>query len=293
MSSHKPLFAFFGTPIMAVYVLDALEARGLLPALVVCTPDKPKGRGLELTPTPAKEWALARGIDVITPVSLKDLSAMPELTNTDWDIFVVAAYGKLIPKLVLDIPRRGCLNVHPSLLPKFRGPSPVVSAILADEHTTGVSVMLMDEQMDHGPVVAQGRIEFAPEDWPQRASVLTELLFTEGANLLAEVLPQWLAGEVTPVVQDELQVSLTKKFTPEDALVNPLGDAHQELLKIRAFDLGPRPYCFATLQNGQEARVVITDAEIQDGKLVLLKVIPEGKKEMAFEEFLRNGAKIH
>src|SRR5262249_41037008 len=145
-----PLFAFFGTPHFATVVLDALEAHGMLPALIITAPDKPQGRGLELSPSPAKKWAQERGIDVITPATLKDEQLIAELRNTEWDVFVVAAYTKLIPKSILEIPKHGCLNVHPSLLPKFRGPSPALSAILADERETGVSVMLMNEKMDEG-----------------------------------------------------------------------------------------------------------------------------------------------
>jgi methionyl-tRNA formyltransferase len=188
MSAKKPLFAFFGTPSVGVMVLERLEAHGMLPALVVTAPDKPRGRGQTLSPTPVKAWALERGIDVVEPVSLKDAGFLESLQNTDWDVFVVAAYNKLIPKNILDLPRRGCLNMHPSLLPLFRGPSPIMSAILADEREVGVSIMLMDEKMDAGPVVAQARVEIAPEDWPLHNAVLEGLLATEGGSLMSEVM---------------------------------------------------------------------------------------------------------
>jgi methionyl-tRNA formyltransferase len=281
MSAQEPLFAFFGTPRFAVQVLDALEANGLVPALVVTAPDKPRGRGLELSPSPVKEWALERDIDVLTPATLKDENFLAELGNTEWDVFTVAAYAKLIPKNILELPRRGCLNVHPSLLPKFRGPSPALSAILADERVTGVSLMEMSETMDAGPVVAQARVELEESEWPPKGSLFEELLATEGGNLLAETMPLWIAGEVTAEVQDESNASFTRKFTDEDALINLLGDARAELLKIRAFDKGPRAY-FKT-QDGK--RVIITDAGIENGALKLLRVIPEGKKEMSFEEY--------
>src|SRR6185312_10782839 len=178
---RKPLFVFFGTPRFAVRVLDALEANGHMPALIITAPDKPAGRGLEMKPAPAKEWALERGIDVLTPSTLKDEQLVAELQNSDWDVFVVAAYSKLLPKRVLDIPRKGALNVHPSLLPKFRGPSPAVSAILADERATGVSIMQMAEKMDAGPIIAQARIELeeSEEGWPPKGSEFETLLATE------------------------------------------------------------------------------------------------------------------
>ena len=280
---NKPLFAFFGTPHFSTVVLSALEAHGLLPALVITAPDKPRGRGLEVSPSPVKEWALERGIDVLTPVTLKDETLVSELANTDWDIFVVAAYNKLIPKSVLDIPRRGCLNVHPSLLPKFRGPSPALSAILADERTTGVTVMQMSEKMDEGPIVAQAKVELEEDAWPPKGSMFEDLLAQEGGNLLAEILPDWIAGEITPEEQDASQATYSKKFTSEDALVDLSSDARQNLLKIRAFDKNPRAY-FITPEG---KRVIITEAEIREGKLEILKVIPEGKKEMEHKDFLR------
>jgi len=292
---QTPLFAFFGTPRFSVRVLNALEANGLLPALVVTAPDRARGRGMEVSPSPAKEWALARGIEVAEPATLKDGVLAGELRNSEWDVFIVAAYAKLIPKDILDIPRRGCLNVHPSLLPRFRGPSPVLSAILADERRTGVTIMEMAEKMDAGPVVSQATIELEEKDWPPRGSVFEDLLATEGGNFLAETLPGWLSGEITGTPQDESGATFTHKFTDEDArLVFPEGkmptgkEAREALCKIRAFDKNPRAYFLAPGKNGTEERVIITEAAIEDGALVLLKVIPEGKKEMDYSVWTQN-----
>lgn len=279
---EKPLFAFFGTPHFAVVVLDALERHGLVPALVITAPDKKRGRGLEQSPSPTKAWALERGIDVLTPETLKDEQFVAELANSDWDVFVVAAYNKLIPKNILEIPRRGALNIHPSLLPKLRGPSPALSAILGNERTTGVSVMQMSEAMDAGPIVAQAKVELEEDAWPPRGAMFEDLLATEGANLLAEVLPDWLASTITPEVQDESKATFSRKFVDADALVDLAGDAHEQLLKIRTFDHGPRAYF---LKDGK--RVIITDAEIVEGVLMITKVIPEGKKETMYADFER------
>ena len=272
-------FVFFGTPHFATVVLDALEAKGVLPALVVTAPDKRSGRGMELKPCPAKVWALERGIDVLTPLTLKNEAFLAELQNTEWDVFVVAAYAKLIPKNLLEMPRRGALNVHPSLLPKFRGPSPAVSAILADERATGVTIMQMTEQMDAGPVVAQAKVELEEDAWPMPGSQFEELLATEGGNLLAETLPFWIDGTVTPEPQNEKDATFTKKFIDTDSLIDLQGDARQNFLKIRAFDKNPRAHFFTP--NGK--RVIITDAELVDGTLKILKVIPEGKKEQEYK----------
>ncbi len=289
--TDQPLFAFFGTPHFSVVVLDALEKNGMLPALVITAPDKPQGRGLEVLPSPAKMWALERGIDVLTPATLKDEQFAAELGNTEWDVFVVAAYNKLIPKAVLDMPKAGCLNVHPSLLPKFRGPSPALSAILFDERITGVSIMQMSEKMDEGPVVAQARIVLEEETpgvpgWPPKGSDFEDLLAQEGGNLLAETIPFWIKGEITPVPQDSSEATYSKKFSSADAEIDVGGNARAQLLKIRAFDKNPRAFYFAE-KNDKKIRVIITDAEVVDGALRILKVIPEAKKEMQYEDFLR------
>lgn len=281
--SKKPLFAFFGTSVVAVYVLLALEKNGYLPALIVTLPDSKQGRGMILHPSPTKEWALARGIDVLTPATLKDESLLAELANTDWDVFLVASYAKLIPKNILDIPRRGSLNVHPSLLPKFRGPSPILSAILADERSTGVTIMQMVEAMDAGPIVAQAKVELEEDAWPPKGTVFEELLANEGGNLLAEVLEPWIANEITPEVQDESAATYTKKFEGTDAQINLDNEPRANLLKIRAFDRNPRAY-FLTPEG---KRVIITEAELKEGMLNILRVIPEGKKEMPYSDFLR------
>lgn len=281
--SKDCMWAFFGTPRFAVHVLNALEANGLVPALVITSPDKPAGRGLELKPSAAKAWAQERGIDVITPATLKDETLVAELKNSDWDVFVVAAYAKLIPKTVLDIPRRGVLNVHPSLLPKFRGPSPALSAILADERSTGVSIMHMDEKMDHGPIVAQAKVELEESAWPPKGSEFEQLLATEGGNLLAESMPLWIAKKIDAVPQDDSQATHTRKFTDVDSRIDLNGDPHEQLRKIRAFDKNPRAH-FIT---DEGKRVIITDAEVIDGTLLIKKVIPEGRKETDYNLFVQ------
>ncbi|MEK7109030.1 MAG: formyltransferase family protein [Patescibacteria group bacterium] len=249
--AKKPLFAFFGTSIDSRFALEQLERRGLEPALVIDSKEIP-----------------------------------PDLANTDWDFFLVASYGRILRKEVLDTPRRGCLNIHPSLLPKFRGPSPYVSAILADERETGVTIMQMAETMDTGPLLAQARIEIAAEDWPPKGLLLSQMLFTEGVNLLAEVLPEYLAGTLPLEPQDEKLATYTKKFNDEDARIDLAGDPRQNFLKTQAFDKNPR----AHFVDKKGRRVVVTDARFADGKLEILTVIPEGKKEMPFKAYCASRA---
>ncbi len=279
----QPLFAFFGTPHIATLVLDRLEAAGLAPALIVTAPDKPAGRGLELKPSAVKLWAIERGIDVIAPATLKDTLLVAELQNTDWDVFVVSMYAKIIPKAVLDIPKHGCLNVHPSLLPKFRGPSPVLSAILQDERHTGVTIMKLDEKMDEGPILAQAKIELDEDVWPPKGSEFEALLAQEGGDLLAEVLPLWVEGKIPTEQQNHAEATYTGKYSDEDACIDLTADPRHNFLKIRAFDKSPKPYFLTSAGK----RVIIKDAEFNDGQLVITRVTPEGKKEMDYKDFLR------
>ena len=158
-------FAFFGGEPLAVPVLNELEKVGLKPSLVVCNPDRRQGRKMVPTPPPVKVWASDRKIPIWQPETLKDEKELEILASVNWDLFVVVAYNKILPKSVIDIPKYGTLNVHPSMLPLLRGASPIRSTILNDmRENCGVSIMLMDEEMDHGPILRQEKIAIAKED---------------------------------------------------------------------------------------------------------------------------------
>ena len=236
-----PLFVYFGTPLFAKIILEELEEKGLLPQLVVTAPDKPKGRKLLVTPSDVKLWANAHDIPVLTPHNLKDANCITELSKIKWDLFVVAAYGKIIPKSILEIPKHGVLNVHPSLLPKFRGASPIESAILSDEKFTGVTIMKLDEEMDHGPIIASR--ERIINNWPPKGSELTEDLAHFGGALLADIIPEWLNG-LKAFPQDHARATFTKKITKEDGLIDLGGDPLQNYKKIKAYDEWPGAYYF-------------------------------------------------
>lgn len=280
-------FGFFGSSELSVYVLDALERAGFLPEIVVTTPDKPRGRNLVLSPTEVKTWAQARAIPVLTPPSLKDDAVIADLKLAPCDVYIVASYGKIIPESILYLPPRKTLNVHPSLLPKYRGPSPIQSMILADERHIGVSIMELDKEMDHGPIVASK--EVLPAVWPMREIDLEKLLGEEGGALLASLLPDWIAGKLLPKEQDHKSATYTKKITKEEGLLDLTGDPHTNLLKIFAFQRFPKPYFFdePVAKDGMRKRIIVTDASIEDGKLILKKVIPEGKREMPWSDYLK------
>jgi methionyl-tRNA formyltransferase len=279
-------FAFFGTPELAVTVLEELQKVDLIPAVIITRPDKPKGRSGHTSPPPTKEWALANSVDILQPEKMKG-EFLEEMKNSDWDLFVVAAYGKILPKELLDIPKKGTLNVHPSLLPRLRGPSPIRSAILNDERETGVTIMLLDEKMDHGPILAQASV--ALEDWPPRAILLEGILAKEGGQLLAEVMPLWVNGELDAKEQDHSKATICSFLKKEDAEINLVrDDPYKSLLKIKAFEGWPGAYTFFK-RNNKNIRAVITDAHLDNsGKLVLDKIIPEGKREMSYTDFERS-----
>lgn len=286
---RSPKIVFFGTPQIAVHALEALESAGLMPALIVTAPDKKQGRGLRELPSPCKAWALAHNIPTLEASSPTDQAALGPLFATQWDLFVVFAYGLIIPKAILDIPKHGTLNVHPSLLPKLRGASPIRTSLLHNLDGAGVSIMLMDEQMDHGPILAQ---EKANLHEPIPGCALDELLGKQGAALLVSVIPRWLEGTITPTPQDHSQATFSQKFTKEMAQLAldpyhlPQGeDARDMLLKIYAFDGNPGAFFF---HNGK--RIKITQAHIEDDTLVITRIIPEGKKEMDFAQYFRDVA---
>lgn len=285
---------FFGTPQFSVFSLDALAEAGIVPDLIVTAPDKPAGRGLVLQSSPVTAWGEAHEIPVLKPSSLKQ--GQPELTpetqetldvltNSEWDLFIVAAYGKLIPASLIHTPRRGTLNIHPSLLPKFRGASPIESQILADEKQVGVSIMQIDEEMDHGPVLAQASI--TPEEWPLRASMLEEMLATIGGELLAETIPDWLEGTLNAEPQAHDEATFTRKIEKTDGEISLTDDGYQNYLKYCAYDGWPGVFFFEE-RGGKKVRIKITDATYQDGMFTPLKIIPEGKKEMHYTDYNRS-----
>lgn len=276
-------FAFFGSSDFSLGVLDELAKNDLLPNIIITTPDKPKGRGLVLTPPSVKLWAEARKIRVIQPEKL-DSALCEKLRAVACPLFIVASYGKIIPKSVLEIPRGGTLNVHPSLLPKYRGPSPIQSAVLSGDEETGVTIMLLDEQMDHGPILA--RSEFSNK--MPTATELSEKLAAEGGKLLAETIPKWLAGEIKPTPQDHSKATYTKKITKEDGLIDLDGGQRQNFLKFQAFAGWPGAYFFVSLSNGKKIRVAIKKADFENGIFKIRSVVPENKKEMPYEIFLRS-----
>ncbi|OGG56700.1 hypothetical protein A3D71_02555 [Candidatus Kaiserbacteria bacterium RIFCSPHIGHO2_02_FULL_55_20] len=280
-------FVFFGTPARACDFLNVLETNGLVPSLVVTTPDTVRGRGMEVSAPPVKDWAQTRGISVIQPEEFGEKEA-EALRAAAADVFVVIYYGKVLPREVLDIPKHGVLNIHFSLLPRWRGTSPVRAAIANNDKEVGTSIMLLDEKIDHGPLIAQKRI--ALPQCPPKASELEDRATEVSANLLIEILPSWLAGDIEARPQNHDVATTCPKYTKEDGRLDLSADAYENLTKIQAFDTTVGTHAFFE-RSGKKIRVGIIDAHIEGTKLILDTVKPEGKKEMAYEEFLRSGAR--
>ena len=287
-TKHNPKIIFWGTPLFSVLILKNLEKCGIIPDAIVTSPDKPKGRNLIMTPPPVKIWADEKKIPVFQPASLKDLSL-----NEEYDLFILAAYGKIIPKKILDIPKRGILNVHPSLLPLFRGPSPMQSAILSGVEETGVSIMLLDEEMDHGGVLKQEKIEL--KSWNPNYSELEKRSAEIGGKMLCEIIPEWINGNIKAEPQDHKKATYCKKIEKIDGLIpsdvilgkeNEISKILEAERKVRALNPDPGTFTIIPVRE-KEMRIKILSAKIEDGKFIPDKIIPEGKKEMFWNDFLR------
>ena len=292
MTYNSLSFAFFGTDEFSIIVLEELVQAGFIPSVIVTVPDQPKGRGLVITPPPIKLWATKHDIPFIQPISLSDHSINFQLSSAKADnfqLFIVASYGLIIPENILDIPVKGTLNVHPSLLPKYRGATPIESQILNGAKEVGVTVMLMDAKMDHGLIVAQKKII---SEGMVSATILQKKLGEEGGRLLGGVLPQWVSGKLEARAQDHAEATYTKKLTKANGEINFSDDPYKNFLKIQAFEGSIGTYFYVeSKRNGKrertrKTRVNIKAAEFKGGKCIITRVVPEGKKEMNYSDFL-------
>ena len=295
---------FMGTPSFAVPTLSALVEAGHNVVGVFTKPDRRSGRGRKLSAPPVKEFAQSRGMAVFQPASLKeDADASQRIANLRPDAIVVAAYGLFLPNDTLAAPRLGCLNIHPSSLPRHRGPSPVATAILEGDATAGVTIMLLDEGMDTGPILAHQETFISPQE---SCEALTVRLFDIGARLLTESLEKWNAGSVAPTPQDESNATVTRRLRREDGLIDWNQDAQAISRRVRAF--APWPGTF-TAWNGKTLKIlraVPIDSNLDDapgavfnsgdsniavatgnGALILLEVQLEGRRPSRAADFAR------
>ena len=233
---------FFGSPPEAVESLSVLRTEEFEVVSVYTRPDRPAGRGNRMTPTAVKVWASERGLDIRTPDDLRSRDTLDHLASTHASIFVVAAYGRILPPAVLDIPRLGVVNIHPSLLPRYRGPSPVQTAILDGVSETGVTIMKLDEGMDTGMILrASGPV---PLNGTERAGELMTRMFSLGAKMLPDVLLDLSSGQLTPVPQDDSLASVTKMVRRSNGAVDWRRPARHLERMMRAYE--PWPGIFTT-----------------------------------------------
>lgn len=294
---------FMGSPKFAVPPLEHLLLGRYQVAAVYTQPDRPAGRGRGLAASPVKQVAEARGLVVVQPASLKAAGVREQLEAFNPDVIVVAAFGQVLPKSVLELPSLGCLNIHPSLLPRFRGASPVASAILAGDDFSGISIMVMDEGLDTGPLLARAQIPVSPRD---TTGSLTVKLSWLGASLLGEVLVGWGRGELTPLPQNEAEATYSGQITKEEGEIDWCMPAVDIWRRVRAFN--PWPGCY-TRWRGRQLKVIeavplegestaiagkVVALESTgfgvgtgNGVLAIVKVQLEGKKVISADEFLR------
>lgn len=238
---------FFGTPAWAVPSLEALLGLPNTEVVAVVTnPDRLAGRGMELRPSPVKRRALEAGLEVWQPERARDPELAAALERAAPDVGVVVAYGSILPGALLELPPKGFVNVHFSLLPRWRGAAPVQRAIIAGDEATGVSIMVLTEGMDEGPVLATEEVDIAPED---TAGTLGERLAETGAALLAKTLPDYVAGELEPVEQDHSKATYAPKLTTQEARIDWSAPARRIRDLVRG--LNPEPGAWTTLRGAR------------------------------------------
>ena len=277
---------YMGTPAPAAKLLsDLLKTRKDIVS-VVTQPDKQKGRGLKNSESEVAQISKAAGITTYKPASVKDPEFIETIKNLAPDLIIVVAYGKILPKEFLDIPKLGCINVHASLLPKYRGASPIQAALLNGDKTTGITIMMLNEKMDEGDVLAQEEVSIQEDD---NVTSLSDRLFIKGASLLTKTLVEaddnvrnGLKPFLTAKPQNRTLATYAPLIKKEDGLLDFSQPAEKNFNKIRAYD--PWPGAF-TKFNGKVIKIL--KAELKDGQLIIKEVQPEGSRRMTAEEFER------
>ena len=314
-------FAFWGTPDVAAETLEILKQNDFIPSLIITAPDAKKGRGLRLQASPVALFAEKNNIPCLKPEKLDEKEirdVLRTLGRSDGDgqrkfsaenfrgeqnipdFFFVVAYGKIIPEEIINMPKLGSINIHYSLLPKYRGASPVESAILNGEIETGVTIQKMKFELDSGSIIAQEKISILPDE---KALDLRKRLIKIGGDLLVKLLSTpsvqkdtspYVVGGCVGVKQDEKLATYCKKIKKEDGLIDLKDNAILNYNKFRAYVLWPRTFFLARRSLGegrfQTKRIIITDAVLENNRFVIKKVLPEGRREINWQDYnLRHG----
>jgi methionyl-tRNA formyltransferase len=308
MTPKKPKIIFFGTPDFAAVVLKSLLDNDYNIAAVFTQPDKKVGRKQGIVCSAVKDLALEKKIEIFQPQSLHDIKLAEEIEKINPDLFIVAAYGKILPKVFLEIPKYGSVNVHASLLPKYRGASPVQCAILAGEKETGITLMRMNEKMDEGDILVQKKIKIREND---TTDTLMKKLAELGAKMTMKFISDFIGGKIQPTKQARAHATYCKPVKREDGKIDWNNTAAEEIYrKWRAYFPWPGIYSILSLKN-QPKRLKLLEIEIvsnmktgekhgkiieynqkvavqaKNGLIILKKIQLEGKKEMDIDIFAR------
>jgi methionyl-tRNA formyltransferase len=302
----KNRIVFLGTPDFSVPSLEALVDKSFQVVAVYTQPDRRAGRGQQVTSSPVKQFALSRGLEVVQIEKFRVAGTIEALAAFSPDLIVVAAFGLLLPPSVLSVPKFGCINVHPSLLARHRGGSPIAGAILSGDKITGVTIMMMDAGMDTGPILNQTGVVVSDED---TTGSLGAKLAEVGARLLVETIPAWLEGRIKPQFQDDSQATYTRVIKKEDGEIDWRLSTKELWRRVRAFDPWPGSY---THWRGSRLKLIkvmplygeksgepgtlialptptpaTVGVQTGDGVLGLVRLQMEGKRELTAEEFVR------
>lgn len=300
----KARVVFMGTPEFAVTVLECLLRSSYQVSAVYTQPDKVAGRGRPVVCPPVKKLALEQRIPVVQPQTFESSEVVKELSRLQPELIIVAAFGFILPPAVLCLPKCGCLNVHPSLLPRHRGPSPVANTILCGDEVTGVTIMLMDSGLDTGPILTYEKVVISSLD---TTGFLSAKLADVGAGLLLATLPRWLEGAIKAQPQDESEATYSKLITSKDGEIDWHVPAVQLWRMVRAYN--PWPGCYSWCQgkrlkihsaiplgdkgNGEIGEVIALAEQpgigvvTKQGILGLCQLQLEGKREMSAGDFVR------
>ncbi|MCX6013795.1 MAG: methionyl-tRNA formyltransferase [Chloroflexi bacterium] len=297
---------YMGTPDFAVPALQRLIDDSHDIVAVYTQPDKPGGRGRKSITSAVKKVALKHGLNIQQPLKLRDPSIEKYLLDLNPDIIIVASYGQILPKNILNLPKYGSMVLHPSLLPKYRGPSPISSAILAGDEYTGCSIILMEATVDTGPVLAESKILIGSDD---NTTTLSNKLANLGADMLVELIPHWTKGEIIPRIQNHNEATMTRMFLKEDGKIDWNLSAVEIWRRVRAFNPWPGTFTIwqgKTIKVIESITVLSPDENLEHGTVIklgnskaeagvitgngilgLITVQLEGKKPLSTAEFLR------
>jgi methionyl-tRNA formyltransferase len=282
MSTSNLKFIFFGTPDVASKTLTILKDRGYIPELIVTSPDKSSGRGLLMHETPVSLFAKENNIECLKPKKITE-EFISKLSTFNFQLSIVVAYGKILPESLIKTPKFGTINIHYSLLPKYRGASPVETALLNGDELTGISIQQMEYKLDSGPILIEEEMKVSIND--TKEELLSDLI-NLGANCLCDLLPGIESKNVIPKKQDESLVTFCKKIKKEDGEINIEGDQKENWNKYRAFFGWPGVFFF-TIKKDKRIRVKVVEAIYENNSFIIKRVVPEGRKEMSYDEFLR------